>query len=288
MLCSDLERYLEAFLDGRLGRSRTTILRRHLGLCGPCRARVERLRRFEREIGRQTGATAGEVPPSVWQGLEIDLVRSLSLAGTDLIPLLRPGPPGQPRLRPPTARAQPRQAPPPPASSHRLRRRVSRLAGVLAVALAVGALYELARAWLMPADAADAAVETYLDFVAGGSDLALRTDDPASLQHWFATQLGQQAFPTPPMPAGFKLVGGGKADLGEVDAAMLVYAPTDEGDPHPTLLFVQASPDGAQAQAAAPIPVETGGYHQLVWQTDPYSFRLVSAEPPARLHEFAR
>ena len=64
--------------------------------------------------------------------------------------------------------------------------------------------------------------------------------------------------------------------------------PTDEGDPHPTLLFVQASPDGAQAQAAAPIPVETGGYHQLVWQTDPYSFRLVSAEPPARLHEFAR
>ena len=114
MLCSDLERYLEAFLDGRLGRSRTTILRRHLGLCGPCRARVERLRRFEREIGRQIGATAGEVPPSVWQGLEIDLVRSLSLAGTDLIPLLRPGPPGLPRLRPPTARAQPRQAPPPP------------------------------------------------------------------------------------------------------------------------------------------------------------------------------
>ena len=160
---------------------------------------------------------------------------------------------------------------------------------MLAVALAVGALYELARAWLMPADAADAAVEAYLDFVAGGSDLALRTDDPASLQHWFATQLGQQAFPTPPMPAGFKLVGGGKADLGEVDAAMLVYAADRRGRPAPDAAVRPGlPPDGAQTQAAAPIPVETGGYHQLVWQTDPYSFRLVSAEPPARLHEFAR
>ena len=159
---------------------------------------------------------------------------------------------------------------------------------MLAVALAVGALYELARAWLMPANAADAAVEAYLDFVAGGSDLALRTDDPASLQHWFATQLGQEAFPTPPVPTGFKLVGGGKADLGQEDAAMLVYAATEERDPHPTLLFVQASsPDGALTQAATPVPVEAGGYHQLVWQADPYSFRLVSAEPPARLHEFA-
>jgi len=64
MLCSDLERYLEAFLDGRLGRSRTIILRRHLGLCGPCRARVERLRRFERELGRQLGVGTGQDQPS--------------------------------------------------------------------------------------------------------------------------------------------------------------------------------------------------------------------------------
>lgn len=283
MLCSDLDRYLEAFLDGRLGRSRTTILRRHLGLCGPCRARVERLRRFERDLGRQLGVPASEAQPSVWQGLELDLVRSFSVAGSDLIPLLRPIPPSPPRLRPPAPRARARPAAatdPRPA----LRRRASRLAGVLAVALAIGAIYELARAWLLPADAAEAAMQAYLDFVAGEGDLALRTDDPAGLQHWFATQLGR-SFPAPPVPDGFKLVGGGRAELGRQSAAMIVYARTS-GDAHPTLLFVQpATPEAGEA--AVPVPLEIEGYHQIAWAAEPYSFRLVSAEPPARLRAFA-
>jgi anti-sigma factor RsiW len=287
MLCSDLERYLEAFLDGRLGRSRTIILRRHLGLCGPCRARVERLRRFERELGRQLGVGTGQDQPSVWQGLEMDLIRSFSVAGSDLIPLLRPAPPGPPRLRPPAPRAQARR-PAPAAPAAGLRRRVSKLGGVLAVALAFGALYELARAWLLPADAAEAAMQAYLDFVAGDNDLALRTDDPASLQHWFATQLGR-SFPAPPVPEGFKLVGGGRTELGRDGAAMIVYAPTAGADPNPTLLFVQAAAASGSAAAptATPVPFERAGYHQLAWKADPYSFRIVSAEPPSRLHEFA-
>src|SRR5689334_11225728 len=174
MLCSDLERYLEAYLDGRLGRSRTTILRRHLGLCGPCRARIERLRRFEREVGRQFGTHGAAEQASLWQGLEVDLVRSFSVGGAEIIPLLRPLPPSAPRLRPPAAREPAR-----PARAGRvavgLRRRLSRLGGVLAIALALGTLYEMARAWVAPVDPAEAAMQAYLEFAAGKSDLTLKT-----------------------------------------------------------------------------------------------------------------
>ena len=66
MRCGDLERYLEAFLDGRLDRGRRIVLRRHLSLCGACQTRVERLRQFERETQRRFRAL--EEPSSVWEG----------------------------------------------------------------------------------------------------------------------------------------------------------------------------------------------------------------------------
>ena len=79
MRCGDLERYLEAFLDGRLNRGRRIVLRRHLALCGTCQTRVERLRQFERETQRRFRAL--EEPGSVWAGLALDLVGSQELVG---------------------------------------------------------------------------------------------------------------------------------------------------------------------------------------------------------------
>ena len=92
MQCSDLERYLEAYLDLRLGRSRGAILRRHLSACAHCRARVEHLRAFERDLQRSFRAM--ERAQSVWTGLEPDLVRSGGLAeGSPALPFLGPADP---------------------------------------------------------------------------------------------------------------------------------------------------------------------------------------------------
>ena len=78
MQCDDLERYLEGFLDGRLGRTRTSVLKRHLAGCVGCRVRLERLRHFERDINKRLHI--GERAESVWTALEIDLVRSAQIA----------------------------------------------------------------------------------------------------------------------------------------------------------------------------------------------------------------
>lgn len=320
MLCSDLERYLEAHLDGRLGRSRTAILRRHLAVCGNCRSRVDRLRRFERDLasqiwtGDQQQQKRRQQPGSVWQGLELDLVRSLPASGA-----ARGGKASLPRALPapgagaPTAGRTPlslRGLARPLAGGakgsvpgpHRPDRRLSRLVGVLAVALAVGALYELARVWLEPRDAAEAAVQAYLDFVAGQGELALRTDDPALLQGWLADQLGRPFPAAPPVPEGFRLVGGARAPSSaaaaarpggaaggdeDEDVAVIVYAPADAtAEARPTLLFVR--PDATPAGApAGPVSLEVAGHRQLAWEAEPYEFRLVSAEPSDRLRGFA-
>lgn len=144
MQCADLDRYLEAFVDGRLGRSRTTILRRHVTGCGRCRARIERLRQFEREIqGRFR--SIGEVR-SVWHGLEQDLVRS-SAGGGSYLPPPNAMIVGASRARDAVARpvTASRAAGVPRGSG---RRRVSRLAGFVALALAAGAIWQIASQWL--------------------------------------------------------------------------------------------------------------------------------------------
>ncbi|MCB2052661.1 MAG: zf-HC2 domain-containing protein, partial [Geminicoccaceae bacterium] len=72
MRCSELESYLEATLEGRLGRVRTAAMRQHLATCRSCAARVTRLRRFEIELRRRFRAMGEE--PSLWAPIEVDLV----------------------------------------------------------------------------------------------------------------------------------------------------------------------------------------------------------------------
>lgn len=324
MLCSDLDFYLEKYLDDLhrdRARARTaTILRRHLGVCGLCRARFERLRRFERDLAREVWAR-GEAP-SPWQGLEVDLVRSLPTGGggREIVPLPLPralpsragtatggrgasgrssgGAISAARTENSTAGGGGRRARGGALLAPLASGRLSRLAGVLAVTLAFGALYELARVWLAPRDAAQAAAaQAYRAFLAGERDLALRTDDPASLRDWLSERLGRAAPPTP-VPEGFRLVGGtvpaGRAEaatdakVSAGPAAVIVYAPREEAEEaRPTLLFVREDGTPGDPPSAEVFPSQAGGLSQLAWERDAYEFRVVSAEPPARLRVFA-
>ena len=46
MNCADLDRYLEAHLDGQLARGRLRALKQHLLVCTDCRLRVHGLQAF--------------------------------------------------------------------------------------------------------------------------------------------------------------------------------------------------------------------------------------------------
>jgi anti-sigma factor RsiW len=284
MQCGDLERYLEAFLDGRLGRSRGAILRRHLAACGGCRARVERLRQFERDMQRRFRSM--EETGSVWQGLELDLVASSrsTTAGHLLAP---------PRHLP-AAREESAEAPalPEPAGHHPMvaarrtaRGRASRLAGVVLIAMALGALYQAARLHLGPGDA-EAAARAYLELLREGRSLALRSEDADQLQAWLSTELGTP-MPEPPEPAGFRLLGADRAALASGAAGALVYGSPEGSSDGPVVLFVQPAEAeaGASAEAAAE-PHAEEGLHELVWQSASFRYRLVGRQPHEALQQF--
>ena len=80
MDCASLERYLEAYLEGRLRRPQWLVLRRHVMICPHCRARVEQLRQFEVELHGRFRAMART--QRLWTGLELDLVNQANAANS--------------------------------------------------------------------------------------------------------------------------------------------------------------------------------------------------------------
>ena len=85
MDCASLERYLEAYLEGRLRRAQWLVLRRHVMTCSHCRARVEQLRQFEVELHGRFRAMART--QRLWTGLELDLVgQSAATNSSDGLP----------------------------------------------------------------------------------------------------------------------------------------------------------------------------------------------------------
>lgn len=277
MQCGDLERYLEAFLDGRLGRSRSAILRRHLAICGGCRARVERLRQLERELQRRFRSM--EQTGSVWQGLELDLVAS-SRAGASHH-LLAP-----PQALPPAHDGAGGPLPPAPSRRHPLlaarpkaRRRASSLAGIALIAMALGAVYQLARPYLGPGGDAEAAALAYGELMRSDRTLAVHSEDAARVQDWLSHEL-ERVVPEPPVPEGFRLIGADRAELATGEAMALVYGRAGaEGDAGaPLILFVQPLPaeaaaagDGPTGPAAAP----QGDLQGLTWEAGSFRYRLV-------------
>jgi anti-sigma factor RsiW len=286
MQCSDLERYLEAYLDLRLGRSRGAILRRHLSACPSCRARVEHLRQFERDL--QHSFRAMERAQSVWSGLEPDLVRSGGLAeAAPLLPFLGPVDPARSPAPPPAVGSRPRQAAVRPeisvararARRMTMRRWGQRIAGLVLIAASVGAVVPVWRSW-SGGGTVEAPVRAYMEL--RGSDNAViqfPTSNPDSLHSWLAPRLGE-GFPLLPAPAGFELVGGGVDERASTVQAFVVYHRAGE----PTLLYV--TPQASEPVDSAPVASSRDGVNLLSWARSGYAYSVVSPLPETALASF--
>lgn len=287
MQCGDLDRYLEAFLDGRLGRSRGAILRRHLALCGACRARVERLRQFEREMQRRFRPLG--CSQSMWHGLEVDLVASgRAGGGDDLLALPRALVAEPSRLSPAaTQRGQPGPHPL-RGGADRAPGRTSRMAGVLLVALALGALYQAGRTFLDAPDPASAALQAYGELTQAGRSPVLRSGDAVRVRDWLSAELGMP-IPEPPAPEGFTLVGAERAALGP-DPAGVVFYTAAGADGEPVLLFVQPLAQAETPSPPAVLPDEAAApaddLRGFSWNARDFRFTLVGEQLEARLQGF--
>jgi anti-sigma factor RsiW len=290
MQCSDLERYLEAYLDLRLGRSRGAILRRHLSACPQCRARVEHLRAFERDLQRSFRAM--ERAQSVWTGLEPDLVRSGGLAeGPPALPFLGPADP--PRrasiVSEPVGRRPTRPATRPDVSVARTRARRAalkrwgqRAAGLaLLLAASLGATALMWRSWSgeSPADPGSLA---YAQWRGEEISVQFATSSPENLHGWLAPWLGEE-LPPLPAPSGFELVGGTVDEQASPVRALIVYRQGGE----PTLLLVWP---GSEEPTSAATSVASGeaGLSQLRWSRSGFGYAVVSPLPEADLLPFSR
>jgi anti-sigma factor RsiW len=289
MQCSDLERYLEAYLDLRLGRSRGAILRRHLSACPHCRARVEHLREFER--GLQRSFRAMERAQSVWTGLEPDLVRSGGLAESPpVLPFLTPV--DAPRsvsalvdamsrrpVRPPTrpdvsaARARARRA--------KIKWWSHRAIGVaLLAAASLGITMPMWRTW-QGGDAADAQMRAYAEWRGGDSTVQFATTSADGLRSWLVPQLGE-SLPELPAPSGFALVGGSVDERVSPALAFVVYHHGDDT----TLLLV--TPQAADSPASTePVASSHNGLSQLRWSQSGYAYSVVSPLSESELLPFS-
>lgn len=272
MQCSELDRYLEAFLDGRLGRSRGAVMRRHVATCLVCRTRIEKLRQFERELGRRFRAIERCEP--VWSALQIDLVRS----ATHPAPL--PEPPALRALPPPREHGRLPPLPPGPAASrprHRPRARRSLLgplAGVVLVAAAMGTVYQLGMALL--SHGADGSVALAPSgFFADGQAPDYVSGDAELLRRWFAERTGTD-FPMPPEPEGFSLLGGRIGSAAEGQAAVLLYG---SGDVTTTLYM---RPQGSAPAAGLQQP----GLTHVRWEGPRFLYDVASPLPAEELRPF--
>ncbi|MGE3294295.1 MAG: zf-HC2 domain-containing protein [Geminicoccaceae bacterium] len=282
MRCGDLERYLEAYLDGRLSRGRRTVLRRHLVLCSGCQARVERLRQFERET--QARFRALEEPVSVWEGLALDLVGSQESVGEGrLLALTRPSVPRPFAARPPTQFELPRLSDRSPRPRMRpSRATASRVAGVVLIAMALGAVYELARGERDPVAVASWAAKAYLDQQrTEAPDLA--TSDADRADAWLASEFGRSV---PPVnaPVGYHLVGVSRAGLEGAPGAAVIYASDSPAEAATVMLFVRLS-DGPRA-APADVAVEQP-LRELSWGADGLDYAVVGPVAEDQLRGFA-
>ena len=287
MQCGDLERYLEAFLDGRLGRSRSAILRRHLAMCGGCRARIERLRQFERDMQRRFRSMSQD--RSLWQGLELDLVTTGRSGASHLLAL--------PRLLP-TPRHEPAPEPGmgPVRTRHPLlvnrpgtRGRASRLAGVVLIAMALGAVYQIARTQLVPADDSDSVVRAYHELLRQDRVLALASSDKVQLQAWLTSELGAPVS-LPATPQGYRPLGADRALLSSGPAGAVVYGRAEGGQADALLLLIHPQAQGSSAPGTEPRLAEYAavpGMHELSWVHDAARYTLLGSAPQEDMRRFA-
>jgi anti-sigma factor RsiW len=276
MQCADLDRYLESFLDGRLGRSRSLMLRRHLAGCLACRARFERLRQFERDLAGRLRSL--ERCDSLWGGLELDLVKSGETALPRLVAPLRALPPPRASAPPPAAPvAAGRTLPPRPSDLPRPRRLRSSLIGLAVAAVAAGAAVQTGL-WLLDGSGAPGGALALLDRLKGEPALELRNGDPAALRGWLTARLAAPV-PALPIPAGFELLGGRIDELGGLKSGVLVYRRGGET----ALLYLQPRPGIRVGEVGTDLLAKLQGGARLAWQDEDFSYAVVSTLPAGDL-----
>jgi hypothetical protein len=185
--CRQIDRLLEANLEGRLSGFERMALRQHLKSCRACRAKVDAMTAFSERVEK-------------------------TLAGTEGPDWSRLAPPVTPTPVPPADAAPPRPAAPVrerPAAAARAKRKPWSPLGVAVAGAAMIAVVvpfwtppppEAAAPWL---DAAIAAEATRL---AAGGRLDLVTDDPARVAAWFDAR-GLASLPPLELPARARLEG---------------------------------------------------------------------------------
>ena len=289
MHCSDLERYLEACLDGQLGDGRRRALHDHLAICVSCRGRVDGLRHFEADLQRRLRAMQHEA--SLWQPLGLETVGG---SGGASLPAPAPGceeTDGGSQAAgewagPETARL--------PAKGHPLRRVVARpaagpswwrlqnLAGAALLVAAVAAVTNMALSGLgwLGGDKRQAVYRAYLD---GDLQLDLRTGDPGELEAWLGRAAGAAGGPA--RRAG-ELRAGRRRGRPVGAARGLGHGRLRRGR-GPALLFIEALDDASPVAGGAPQLAMQDGLVTLEWQDQGNAYSLLSALPADKLALFA-
>ncbi|MFO1071411.1 MAG: zf-HC2 domain-containing protein [Geminicoccaceae bacterium] len=279
-------RYLEAFLDGRLGRSRSATLRRHLGMCAGCRARVERLRQFERDMQRRFRSMRQE--GSIWRGLGVDLVAAARANPGHLLALPRllpvptaeasfgrqtAGPRGALSIRSGRSNGMGRGSPARhPADRHGRRRGLS-------------ARPRFAIAGTEPPDPA---AQVYQELAQGEPALALRSQDAHQLEGWLSHELGMPVTLPPRLRASVRWVPtawrSAAAPAGRCSTgARPPSAPAPVPPPRWCCWWSPATRPPARHGQANP---GQGGLHEISWQRAALQFTVISDRPVEAMRRF--
>lgn len=284
MHCSDLERYLEAHLDGRLGRNRSAILQRHLTACGTCRQRVEELRRFEQDLhGRFRTMRATD---TLWDSLEITLVSAASNKQAPKVDTIVPAgafvhPPSKIGLaeeqRPfggPKESNDGRDASIAGASKNS----PSRMWWVLgATGLAAAICVVAVAAYQQTADTRFWASVTATEPAAGQR---FETNDGIILRSWLDGELGYR-LPETPMPDGFELVGGSVVDRDLGKSAVIAY----DSDGGPVMLHIRQMMPGISFESLV-ATFDARGMQTLAWTSDRFEYALFAGPDVKGLDRF--
>lgn len=288
MHCSDLERYLEAHLDGRLGRNRTAIMQRHLAQCSGCRKRIAQLRDFEKDLHarfRTMQATA-----ALWETLEVNLVTTGTAKTSGIVSESRPSEPPQIRdrsakrpllgLSEAPSRFQPDAVAdevsgtdePRPARSANPKRRLFG-AGLAVLAICIGGAFAIDHYRLVQ-------LENEVAALAPAAGLALSTDDPFILRDWFRMQLGRTVPPLP-SPLGYELVGGNVAVVEGAEMAIATY----DSPAGPVLLYIDPQP-GPRRLEAVVSNFKSRGMLAESWNSNGFGLAVISGPDGQHLGRF--
>ena len=279
MQCSDLERYLEAHVDGRLGRAGSSILRRHLMGCAICRGRVAQLRDFERDV--RSRLQSPEHAMSLWQSLERE--PALSLLAPQAEREVRTRRQGESRVRLP----RPVASIEPPGT---LRRTWSlRLAGLAFLGLAAAGVVDTVRGvagLATPPNHDDLlqVAEATLGVQPRGTSMAMDNSD--EMRGWLESQIGH-ALPDLASPSGYALAEGSVADVAGIPAALLRYQGlTPDAAPAVLVLLEPLPPGTAPSEPTATAATDT--VRQITWNAGDFHYTALAAAGHGDLAMFAK